>query len=441
MERDCIDHNLLNESLFYPKHPIKSIFITTNGCSENRFDCAKMERFFLKNGWRITGHVIDADLILFNACGVTTIAENASINTLSEINALKKESAEVIIWGCFPKININRISKAHRGVIFTQNEAEHLEDFFEADIKSQNIDANHVVNPWNYLNEKEYAHSDRSIKKAGLLKRIVGNVHNYVFKEAEELVSFVKPGDYFIKVSTGCLNACTYCGVRYSRGRVRSEPIDKIAELFNKGIDLGYRVFTLIGTDLGSYGRDRGTTLAALLECLIGQHGDFQLRLPNINPRWLIKMLPQFTDIVSTGKVTAIGSAVQSGSDRVLERMRRQHNIEDYRLAIDSLKKAYPALLVRTNIIVGFPGETGRDFQRTLDLLKTMNFTYADIHRYASRPGTKAAMMKDPVAPATIESRYIRMKKTAAWNYLKKNYFNLPKRTTLKQSRIPIKAH
>lgn len=408
------------EDLYFSKDFGKSIFITTNGCSENRMDCARMKQFFLKGGWSVTTDVRDADIILYNACGLTTIRENHSIKVLRDINTHKKNSAEVIVCGCFPKINKVRLSSVHNGIIFAEDEAEHLEDFFKGNVKAKDVHANFLQEPW------QNHHRTPSSSANRLLWYIRGRIIDNIFAPAQRLVSFVDDNTCFIKASTGCLNACSYCGVRFSRGRLRSEAVHKIDEQFKQGLDKGFRKFTLIGTDLGAYGRDRGSSLADLLNSLLRHNGKYKLRLPNLNPQWLIKMLPELRDIVRTKKVEVIGCAVQSGSNRILKRMKRNHSIEEYKQAIFALKEDYPGLRIRTNIVVGFPGETELDFRKTIQLMKEVDFTYADIHRYAPRPGTKAATMEDQIPRAMVEVRFWRMLTTLTLMIRKRNYGMMP---------------
>jgi threonylcarbamoyladenosine tRNA methylthiotransferase MtaB len=424
MKKFFSQRNIHGTSGFYSKSAEKKVFITTNGCSENRYDCANMQQFFLKNGWSVANNVKDADIILFNSCGLTTVRENASIKVLREINMIKKKSAEVIVWGCFPKINEARIRKVHDGKIFSHDEAENLEKIFEANINSTDVNANfliehwsdHYSNFWTSLHRKNINNWQKIFKKGAI---------DYVFKEAQDQVSFVKDNTYYLKISTGCLNSCTYCGVRYSRGRVKSKPLQELNDLFENGLDRGYNNFTLIGTDLGAYGIDQGTNLVTLVNTFLNHSGDYKFRLPNVNPRWLIKMLPDFIDLVSTGKIEVIGSAVQSGSNRILRRMKRLHSVEDYKHAISELLKASPALQIRTNIIVGFPGETSFDFRRTLRMIKDVDFTYADVHKFAPRPGTIAAEMMDKVNPLVINLRYYKVFKAFAQKCLKRKYQNI----------------
>ena len=403
-----VETGCLAKEIYFSKDLGKNVCVITNGCSENRSDCAKMQGFFAINGWSVTSNIREADIILFNACGLTTVREDNSIEVLEGINAQKKSSAEIIVWGCFPKINKERISKAHDGIIFDSDESERLEEIFEGNITARDIHTNFLTPSWN-----------GSHQKAKTIRRLSNIFHirsyyqkrfdNHLWKHAKDLVSFVDSDAFFIKICTGCLNGCTYCGVRLSRGRLRSEPVYRITEEFKEGLNKNFRKFTLIGTDLAAYGRDQGITLVHLLKALFKNDIDFKLRLPNINPRFLIEMIPELRELFRSGKIEVIGAGVQSASNRILRLMNRDYSIEDYKEAMSILKIEFPALRIRTNIIVGFPSETEQDFQKTVRLLKEVDFTYADIHRYAPRPKTKAASMPEQIPQNVIEDRYTRL--------------------------------
>ena len=133
---------------------------------------------------------------------------------------------------------------------------------------------------------------------------------------------------------------------------------------------------------------------------------DFKIRLPNVNPRFLIDMIPEFREIIRTGKIEAMGIGVQSGNNRILKLMNRGYRIEDYKEAVSILKSEYPPLNIRTNIIVGFPSETEEEFEDTLKLIKEIDFAFADVHRYSPRSKTKAAKMKGQLPPEVIEERF-----------------------------------
>jgi MiaB/RimO family radical SAM methylthiotransferase len=382
------------------------VCVTTNGCSENRIDCAKMKNFFIYNGWSVTDNISQADLILFNACGLTTVRENDSLESLRYINEHKKPSAEVIVWGCFPKINPHRLREFHPGIIFEAHQEERLEDFFAGSIKAQHIDANFLANALPDTHMEWYRDLPEIFHDLIHPRIFLGR---YRHAKVRNLVSFTDPEAFFIKVSTGCLNACAYCGVRLSRGKLKSKPIEKVVEEFRGGLDKDFSQFTLIGTDLGSYGRDHGNNLVELLKAILEIEGNYKLRLPNINPRWLTEMLPELQELVRSGKIEVMGCAVQCGSNRILKLMNRHITIEDYRKIIAALKAANPAIRILTNFLVGFPGETEQEFQETLRLLDELDFAYADIHRYSPRPKTKAATMPDQIPSHVIEDRFTRL--------------------------------
>lgn len=400
-----------------------TICILNNGCSENKMDCAEMKEFFLKNGWFITNDLASADIVFFNSCGVTSVRENTSLDMLSEIKKHKKQSAEIIVWGCLPKINKERLCEEHKDIIiFDLDEAEHLEDYFEGEVRFKDIEANYLVTSRGGLSRRGHYNLEylKNLLRFPIyfLRRRGGHILN----RGSALVSFIDPDIFSIRVSTGCLSACTYCGVRFSRGKLESQPLHKIVAQFKKGLEKGFRKFTLIGTDLGAYGKDQGTDLTSLLSNLLEDHRDFELLLPNINPRWLQTMLPDMKNLVKSQKIVVIGAGVQSGSNRMLRLMNRGYNSEDFKEALTSLKETFPALRLRTNIIVGFPSETEEDFHDTLRLLNEIDFTFADVHRYSPRSKTKAANMSGQLTEEVIEERFQRLLSCFAERLHKSNY-------------------
>jgi len=368
-----------------------------------------MQEFFRKSGWPLTDDLSKADIILFSMCGLSEVKEEASLKMLNYISDYKKPGAEIIVCGCFPKINNGRINQVHQGKILEAEEVERLEEFFESNIKAGDIKANSQGPICQDIHLKKSEKKFLSkISSFNIRKRF----EDRKWSHALDLVNFVDPDAFYIKVCTGCLDNCTFCGVRVVRGRLRSKPVHGIISEFQQGLKKNYRKFTFIGTDLGAYGRDHGTDLVALLGSCMENTADFKLRLPNLNPRWLIKMLPGLRDLVGSGKIEVIGSGLQSGSNRILKLMNRQYTVEDYKQAIFLLRTAFPGLRLRTNIVVGFPGEKEQDFKETLRLLDEVDFTYADIHIYSPRPDTKAAKMPDQVPLEVSEDRLARLKKS-----------------------------
>ena len=157
---------------------------------------------------------------------------------------------------------------------------------------------------------------------------------------------------------------------------------------FHKGLKNGFRRFSLMGTDLGSYGSDIDCSLVDLLTELTKLEGPFKISLRNVNPQYLINNLNLFIPILRSGKLRYIETAAESGSNRILRLMNRKYTKEDYVNCITALRSAYPKIIIRTQLIVGFPTETEQEFLETMKLLDEVIVDYAEVYRYSERPGT-----------------------------------------------------
>jgi tRNA A37 methylthiotransferase MiaB len=155
-----------------------------------------------------------------------------------------------------------------------------------------------------------------------------------------------------------------------------------------------------------------------LLERLVAYKANFTLRLRNVNPRWLIPSASHLCGLLETGKIGYILSPVESGSNRVLDRMNRGYRIEDYIEAVRKLRTAYPPLLLKTQIMVGFPGETDQDFAKSRDLLKLGLFDYVEVYAFTKRPRTRASRLAGDVPDKIVTKRYRKL--------LFRSFFQLP---------------
>jgi len=381
----------------------KKVCIITNGCPENRIDCARMQAFLSDNSHIIIDDYKDADVIVFNACGLTEDSQDDSIKIIRFIQANKQPSAELVVCGCLPKINMPRLRQVHQGFTF-EHDLEELAEVIETQTSAEDTYAN------NLAPRIDTAAIQRrripNLRKVTSLMSIRERLTTPYYSRLEQTINVFRPGSFCIKVSTGCLNACSYCAVRISRGRLRSKPIDRVMEEFEQGLAMGYTEFALLGTDVGAYGRDQGVTLTDLLREMVENPGDYTIRLRNIQPKFLIEMMPELQEILGSGKIPYLSSAAQSGSDRILGLMRRGYRIEDFERAILTLKSQFPALQIRTQIMVGFPGETEDEFQDTLRLLDEVNFDFVEVYTFQPRPGTEAARMKDQIPQKVARRRY-----------------------------------
>ena len=163
---------------------------------------------------------------------------------------------------------------------------------------------------------------------------------------------------------------------------------------FKAGLSLGFKKFSLLGTDLGPYGKDLGYNLADLLTKMVNEKGDFKIGLRNIHPLFLKQMINDLVPAFATGKIWFTGVPVESGSDRILTLMKRGYSVDDFKEGIQRLKRHVRNLFISTQIIVNFPTETEREFAESMNLFEESNFDYAEIHSFSPRPVTPAADMR-----------------------------------------------
>jgi tRNA A37 methylthiotransferase MiaB len=174
---------------------------------------------------------------------------------------------------------------------------------------------------------------------------------------------------------------------------------------FLNGLENGFNEFSLIGTDLGSYGRGLGCDLAMMLRTILQIKGDYKIWIRNLNPEFLIEMLPDLKKIFRSGKIEHLSSAVQSGSDHILKLMNRHYKVNDFIRSISALKSEYPPLKIRTQLMCGFPGETDEDFSGTMKILDSKIFNCIETFRYSPRLNTAAKELGNQVKPEVMKQR------------------------------------
>ncbi len=427
LQTECVERNVagtylptgkIEKNKCEEKICTKKVCVITNGCPENRIDCARIQEFLGDSGHTVTANFQDADTIVFNACGLTNATQEFSIKIIKFLQAQKKPSAELVVCGCLPKINKPRLREVYKGVTF-EHEIEDLADIIETETNPQDVYANHLVPRAQVPSVYRWRVQDfkRMVNPMSIIEKLTESYRNRL----DQAINVFGPNSFCIKVSTGCPNKCAFCAVKISRGKLRSKPLNRIIEEFEEGLARGYREFALLGTDVGAYGRDFGITLVDLLRELVKIEGDYTIRLRNIQPKFLIEMMPELREILRSGKISYLSSAAQSGNNRILKLMRRGYRIEDYKEAIIILKSQFPELQIRTQIMVGFPSETEEEFQDSLRLLDEIKFDFVEVYPFQARPNTEAATMEDQVPQKVIRRRYHKAYMKSLFNLIRSN--------------------
>jgi threonylcarbamoyladenosine tRNA methylthiotransferase CDKAL1 len=369
--------------------------VICNGCPENRIDVALAEKYLEKTGYLSTKDWHEADIILFNACGHTIETATGSLNIIKQIEAEKKENQQLIVWGCLPKIDAATLKSQYPGLSFPGADLSELKKILNSEISTDKMAANKL----GYLWAKRASRAENKFNAFNSLKQFLSKPSMWWIKTLEANFNLVQPDTFYIKASSGCLGSCSYCVIRKSRGSVKSKSFDEVLEEFKQGLLEGYKKFSLIGTDLGCYGFDNKSNLAELLNELIKVPGDYKINIRNANPAFLKGIMNDFIPVLKSNKIRYIELPVESGSNRILKLMNRNYTIEEFKDLIAQLRQACPELIIRTQLIVGFPTETEQEFLESMRLIDEVAFDYVEVYRFSDRPGALA----EPIVPKVPE--------------------------------------
>ncbi len=315
-------------------------------------------RGFISKYFELCSNADDADVVVINSCGVIEYTERKIIRRIEE---LKRVGKKVVLAGCLPKISEKAVEIAD-AVISPDN----LDKVVEA-IKS---------------NSKVVFIERRRVDKA--------KMHSIKCRLKENAIAIVS-------ISEGCLGSCSFCATRFARGRLRSFSIDAIVEEVRSVVEMGFKEIQLTSQDTGAYGLDFGEyKLPELLNKISEIEGNFRVRVGMMNPHHAVKMLDDLINAFSSEKIYKfIHVPVQSGDNKVLEHMRRNHTVEDFIEVVERFRKEFDDVVVSTDIIVGYPTEDEEAFWRSYELIKKVKPDIVNITRFSPRKGTLAAKLKD----------------------------------------------
>lgn len=398
---------------------MKKAFIYSNNgsCQRNLLDGNLFKSFFLENNFRITNKPWDADIILLNTCAFTTKKEDDCINAITKFSQIKKTNAKIVVCGCLPSVNRKRLKNIFKGYSFGPDEINMLGRMISSKKSISEIPNNYIKIKTSLMMKIRYKTKD-CMKS---LYRLLGGYFN-LNPVAERLFfsSYDQSGYdssmFYIKVAHGCKNACTYCVIRHAKGDLKSKPVSAIIDEFRRGISEGYTRFMLVAEDVGCYGADINMNLTKLLKEIFTIPGNYKLCFNNIHPKWVMLMLNDLIPLLKTGKIDVICVPVQSGSDRILNLMGRGYNLQQFKKAVHTIRKKSPATSIKTHFMVGFPGETDRDFKDSMMLLDELNFDDVAVFEYSSRPGTVSSGMINQIPEPVKRKRYRLLKLKAAFN-------------------------
>lgn len=372
---DTIEKTLFSRGFDADRRP--GYYIQTFGCQQNEADSQRIAGLAWMMGYRPVEDPAAAELILINTCAIREHAEKKALSIIGTYKHVKDKNPGVIIGvgGCM-------VSQAHR--------ADQLKNSYPYVNFSFDTGALHRLPELVYHaltnGKRQFVFSDTSTMAEGL------PIHRKT------------PFKAWLSIMYGCNNFCSYCIVPYVRGRERSRSPKAILEEARRLIDSGARDITLLGQNVNSYGKDIGSIdIASLMRQICALPGDFRLRFMTSHPKDASDAL--IAAMAEEEKIAAhFHLPVQSGSDAVLHRMNRKYTAQEYLHIIDKVKSSVPDVSLTSDIIVGFPGETDEDFQKTLDMLAAVEYDAIFSFIYSPRNGTPAATMEGQI-PKEVSSR------------------------------------
>mgnify|MGYP001571981509 CR=1 FL=1 len=377
--------------------------VTQHPCTENAMNSNLLKRWFVANGWEVTRQAREADVIIISTCGFSQSAEDFEINEIRIKTLEKRPDAELIVVGCLPEINQERLKKEFNGTCISTKDIARFNDHMKFKIRMEDLD-NHFISADEYEANPHIAFWVR-------VREGFERWHKRLpfIRVPRVLLTTPSPSWFCIRCATGCTGNCSYCGIRHAQGFIQSEPIDRIVKQAEHGISLGYKELALTGEDLGGYGLDRKQDLADLLNELVKLPGDFVINIRFIDPFWLIRLFDKLLPAFNSGKIQSFCVPAQSGSDRILKNMHRRYTFSDIRDGVNHTIRHTKVRMIATNIIVGFPGETDADFRDSIRLVNDVDFSLYLVFPYEERPGTKAATLPNKVSETLKLQRHQKM--------------------------------
>lgn len=364
----------------------KSYHIITFGCQMNVHDSQWLGRALTARGF-VEASLEDAQVVVVNTCSVREKPEQKVMSALGRIRQVSGGNPNVLVGvaGCV---------------------AQQLgEAFFSKESQVRLVAGSDGISG-------APAAIERLLEEPGLRLSLLDFTSHYVEREAgPETSEFTSGPVAFVNIMQGCDNFCAYCIVPFTRGRQKSRSAAAILDECRAVLDRGAREITLLGQNVNAFGQDKsgdGTSFAQLLRQVAGLPGLERLRYVTPHPK---DMGPE--DVAAFAELPQLCPRLhlplQAGSDAVLKSMRRRYDSAAFLRLVDDLRAARPDLALSTDLIVAFPGETEEDFQRTLDMMRACNFMSSFSFIYSDRPGARAALFPDKIAPDEARERLLRL--------------------------------
>lgn len=399
---------------------------TQRFCPRTLLIAQRLINYFQKNGWRLSDER-NSDVVLLFGCAFSDEEESFALKQLEYLKEASSGGQKVIMMGCLPSVKPGLIQEEATVLSIGYEELDRLDRIINARVQLASV-------PFpNVLDEKVYESNSYRSRWSGtkflvelFRKDRLGKLKEWpTARLCYRFLSF-RPdaisSKYYLLLSTGCLSECSYCSERFFFTRHTSRSEEQILSDFVRGQEEGYKTFVLEAFDTATYGFDLGRTgIVQLLEKLEANKKNLETKMEilNFNPRYLVEFFPDFMAILhKSTMIDLIQIPIQSGSDEVLELMNRRYRAGDVKRCVQQINSEYPGIRLDTHFIVGHPGETAEDHQKSIQMIRDTRFTKITAFRYERRNGTVSGAMENQVAVQLINKRYLEM-----WRYILVDHF------------------
>ncbi|MGL5626478.1 MAG: 30S ribosomal protein S12 methylthiotransferase RimO [Candidatus Rhabdochlamydia sp.] len=356
------------------------IHFTSLGCARNLVDTEVMLGMVLKAGYQITDQLDQADFLVVNTCGFLASARQESMDSVNSFFQEKKTDAKVIVAGCMVQKHKEQLKESF----------PHIHYFLGSGDVEKILDAIKATSPG------EAVSNARSYLEWGEVPRQLSTPKHYAY----------------LKIAEGCAKQCAFCIIPKIKGRLRSKPMPQILKEFRALVSQGVKEVILIAQDLGDYGKDQVDKqgLENLISLLLAEKGNFWLRLLYLYPDEITDGL---IDLLVRDKRICpyLDMPIQHISNRILKAMKRKTSKEQIIETIEKLRKNLPNVVIRTSLMVGFPGETEEDVDELIEFIQKHPIDHIGIFKYSCEEQSASAKMEGHIAEEVKQVRFDRVAK------------------------------
>lgn len=343
------------------------IFVEAYGCSASFADSEMISGLIVNGGHTLVKDSSESDLNIVVTCSVKDSTANKMMH---RINSLK--SKPLVVAGCLPKAEQSTVEKiTQKASLLGPNSLGKTLQVIDSTLRGI----------------KQVALEDSDLSKVGLPKVRLNPVIG------------------IIEIASGCMSECTFCQTKLSKGDLKSYRLGDIVRQVETEISEGCKEIWLTSTDNGCYGFDINTDLPTLVRAVSEIPEDFMIRVGMMNPMYMPRIKDELIESFDSDKVYKfLHIPVQSGSDKVLNDMKRGHTVNTVKEIIKKAKERFENFTISTDVIVGFPSETNEDFEKTFDLINEIRPDIVNLSKYSARPGTEAAKW-DQIEASEVKRR------------------------------------